>query len=139
MVSIKKLNNGDTVHIILQNGFHLTLVYSKVIGYKWEVIPYPAGRKQSQETTTSFVGFVTDNDFGIATLYVQGSAGSNTRLTKGTLKGSGPSISAPATIPWNFIKMGWRLTRQAVERHDPIIPTRPAFGTNVIREKIKIP
>ena len=92
-----------------------------------------------KESVNSFVGFVTDNDFGIATLYVQGSAGSNTRLTKGTLKGSGPSISAPATIPWNFIKMGWRLTRQAVERHDPIIPTRPAFGTNVIREKIKIP
>jgi hypothetical protein len=139
MISIKKLNDGDTVHLLLNNGFPLKLLYSKTVGYRWEISPSPAGVKQSQETTTSFVGYVMGNDLGLATLYVQGSAGSDTRLTKGTLKGSGPAIVAKATIPWNYIKMGWKLTRVAIERTDPIIPSRPAFGTNVMRDRIRIP
>jgi len=139
MISIKKLNNGDTVHLIFPNGFPLKLIYSKVAGYKWEVIPFPAGTKQSQDTTTSFVGFVMENDLALATLYVQGTSGGYTRLTRGTLKGSGPSITARATIPWNYIKIGWRLTRVAIERADSLFPARPSFGTNVMREKLKIP
>ena len=139
MLSIKKLEDGDSVHIILSNGFPLQLLYSTTVGYTWEIVSHPAGQKQSQATTTSFVGFVTGNDLGLATLYMQGSSGGNTRLTKGSLKGSGPSIGAAATIPWNYIKMGWKLTRVAIERTDPIMPHRPSFGTNVMRVRLKIP
>ena len=138
MISIKKLESGDTIHIILTNGFPLEL-FKTSQGYHWSIANRPTGRNQSQSTTTSFVGFVSSNDLSTMTLYVQGNSGAATRLTKGTVKGSGPTTTAMATIPWNYIKVGWKLTRVAVETTDPIIPTRSSFGVNVIREKIKIP
>lgn len=138
MISIKKLKEGDTVHIILHSGFPLQLMKFKT-GYVWEIVNRPAGRKQSQATTTSFVGFVSNNSVESMTLYVQGNSGADSRLTKGTVKGSGPTVTAQATLPWNYIKVGWRLTRSAITTKDPIIPSRPSFGTNVIREKLKIP
>ena len=139
MISIKKLKAGDTVHIILQNGFPLELITYSPNNHKWEIVSRPGGRRQSQATTTSFLGSVLKNDLALATLHVQGSSGADSRLTKGTVKGSGPTVVAEAQIPWGYIKAGWKLTREAVEMHDPIIPSRPAFGTNVLRHKIKIP
>jgi len=137
-LSIKKLEVGDTVHIILTNGFPLKL--NKTInGYTWDITGFPAGTKQSQETTTSFLGTVTANDLATATLSVQGNSGVTSRMTRHTTRGNGPAISANAEIPWNFIKQGWKLTRKAVEKYDSVFPDRPSFGTNVIRVRIKIP
>ncbi len=59
MLSIKKLENGDTVHLILTNGFHLELIFSTSVGYVWKIVSQPAGAKQSQATSSDeeFAGF----------------------------------------------------------------------------------
>lgn len=137
-ISIKKLEIGDNVHIILTNGFPLKLNKTSK-GFTWDITSLPAGAKQSQETTTSFIGFVTGNDLGTATLSMQGNSGVDSRITRNTTRGSGPKITAEAKIPWNYINKGWKITRKAVEKHDSVFPNRKSFGTNVIRVRIKIP
>jgi hypothetical protein len=139
MISIKKLEPGTTLHLILTSGFPLELVRVTPGRMEWQISDRQSGRKQMQTLTTSFLGRVTGNDLGTATLKMVGNAGSANGLSRGSMKGMGPAISAPAEIPWNYIKSAWKIERVAIVTKDPIMPERPTFGTNVTRERVTIP
>ena len=142
MVSIRQLNKGDTVHVLLRHGYPLKHSSSAGAG-EWNVVVRKGGSKQAQNELTNFVGTVAAviPSKGILKLYGGGGTGQGIHQSMASGKTAGVGL---ATIPWNFIWKAWRIVLEPAEivvsTHGPNPPgtvnENSVSRSRILKEKI---
>lgn len=144
MVSIRQLNAGDTVHIILRRGYPLKHTVVGGVG-QWNIVSAKTQSTQAQDELTNFAGRVASSANGVLKLY--GGAETGQGIHQSMRSGSTAGGVGLATVPWNFIWKAWRINFEYetvnVTTHGPNPPDTSnettRSRTKIIKEKIKIP